>query len=97
MVYLQVNRIAAWFPDPNEREQYQAAAARFRVPYWDWAVTPDPGQNCFPDEFTEEAILTYGPMGYQTILNPLFCYRFQPLDPVQFNNLGVRLPSSALN
>jgi len=86
-----VNRIASWFPDATERRRYQAAAANFRLPYWDFAATPPPGEHVFLDEFTTPGIAVYGPAGWQEIANPLYSYHFHPIDKSAFIHAGVSL------
>lgn len=86
-----VQRIASWFPDPAERILYETAAADFRIPYWDWALTPEEGEDAFLDDFVQRGVTVYGPNGPQLIANPLFSYHFRPLDPGVFEWGDVRL------
>jgi tyrosinase len=79
-VYSMANSIAARFPDPTERQLYQQAASDFRIPYWDWATGPPPGQTHLPSVFWNPTMVQYGPNGAQTIRNPLYAYPFHPLD-----------------
>lgn len=81
--------IASWFPDPTERAYYQDAAIDFRIPYWDWATTPPLGESVYLTEFEQPAIQLYGPNGWQTIANPLYSYKFRPLDPQVFSQGDV--------
>lgn len=81
--------IASWFPDPLERALYQAAAVDFRIPYWDWAVAPPTGENVYLPEFGQPGIQVYGPNGWQLIANPLYSYKFRPLDPKVFSEGDV--------
>ncbi|KAM0329806.1 hypothetical protein ACHAQA_003970 [Verticillium albo-atrum] len=85
VLYHLVQMIASWFRDPIEQAAYEAAASDFRIPYWDWAVTPDPGESAFLSEFRRPALSVYGPNGEQLIANPLFSYQFRPLDPEVFD------------
>ncbi|KAF4867553.1 Tyrosinase [Colletotrichum siamense] len=80
-----VQMIATWFTDPNERAFYHAAAADFRIPYWDWAAAPPTGESVFLPDFESEGIQIYGPNGWQYIANPLYSYKFNPLDPKVFS------------
>ncbi|KAF7875362.1 hypothetical protein EAF04_002534 [Stromatinia cepivora] len=73
--------IAEQFPAGAERERYAAAAANFRIPYWDWAVVPPMGQSVLPPSVSTPTIAVNGPAGVQTISNPLFSYYFNPLNP----------------
>ncbi|KXH25142.1 hypothetical protein CSIM01_11403 [Colletotrichum simmondsii] len=85
ILFQLVQLIASWFPDPTERAYYQAAAIDFRIPYWDWATTPPLGESVYLSEFEQPAIEVYGPNGWQTIANPLYSYKFRPLDPQVFS------------
>ncbi|KAF5875638.1 putative tyrosinase protein [Botrytis fragariae] len=73
--------IAAQFPAGAERNRYTAAAANFRIPYWDWAVVPPTGESVLPPSVSTPTVTVNGPAGVQTISNPLFSYHFNPLDP----------------
>ncbi|KAK6610608.1 hypothetical protein H4I96_02206 [Botrytis cinerea] len=73
--------IAAQFSAGAERDRYTAAAANFRIPYWDWAVVPPTGESVLPPSVSTPTITVNGPAGVQTISNPLFSYHFNPLDP----------------
>ncbi|WYZ34407.1 hypothetical protein EsH8_I_000683 [Colletotrichum jinshuiense] len=85
VLFRLVQMIASWFPDPLERALYQAAAVDFRIPYWDWAVAPPTGENVYLPEFGQPGIQVYGPNGWQLIANPLYSYKFRPLDPKVFS------------
>ncbi|OAR03172.1 hypothetical protein LLEC1_07414 [Akanthomyces lecanii] len=78
-MYALANTIAAQFGD-DEADEYQKAAAEFRVPYWDWSSYAPAGESHFPDVFWNAKISQYGPNGLQTIKNPLYSYQFRPLD-----------------
>lgn len=78
-MYNLTNFVAAQFKD-NEREEYQKAATDFRIPYWDWSLYAPAGESHFPGVFWEPKISQYGPNGVQTINNPLYSYKFHPLD-----------------
>jgi tyrosinase len=69
------------FPPGPMRDRYLSAAATLRLPYWDWAITPSPGQNSLPDCVTQPTIKITYPSGTQTIPNPLYAYNFHPVDP----------------
>ncbi|KZL88097.1 tyrosinase precursor [Colletotrichum incanum] len=85
VLFRLVQLIASWFSDPTERAFYQAAATDFRIPYWDWATPPPPGEMVYLPEFGEPGIQVYGPRGWQFIANPLHNYKFRPLDPDVFS------------
>ena len=71
--------IASSYPE-SEREQYEAAAATFRIPYWDWASDP-----VMPDIVNAPTITIPTPNGVQTVSNPLLTYKLpQPLPASQF-------------
>ncbi|KAJ0167064.1 Tyrosinase [Colletotrichum tanaceti] len=91
VLYRLVQLIASWFPDPTERSFYQDAAIDFRIPYWDWATPPPPGEMVYLSEFAEPGIQVYGPRGWQFIANPLHSYKFRPLDPEVFSEGDQRL------
>jgi tyrosinase len=64
-----------------------------RIPYWDWALEPLAGEDILPPEFGEAAVYVYGPNGWQWIANPLFSYKFKPLDKTAFIHPGVGITS----
>ncbi|OAA58708.1 tyrosinase precursor [Cordyceps fumosorosea ARSEF 2679] len=78
------NAIAGLFTNATERNLYQQAASRFRIPYWDWSLPAPPGETHFPDCFWSPVILQYGPNGLQHIRNPLFSYMFHPVEEDAF-------------
>ncbi|KAI9048358.1 hypothetical protein LZ554_008150 [Drepanopeziza brunnea f. sp. 'monogermtubi'] len=87
VLYEHVQRIANQFPAGSVRDQYVAAAANFRIPYWDWAALPSDGASIYPQSVGgSPSISVDGPAGVQIIANPLYSYRFQPLDPLQLPN-----------
>lgn len=51
---------------------YQAAAATWRTPYWDWAANP-----ALPLVASTPNITVNGPSGQVTVPNPLWSYRWQ--------------------
>jgi tyrosinase len=78
------------FPEGEVRDKYTTAAQSFRIPYWDWAAAPAPGQSSFPSSVGGSPwIDADGPAGVQTIANPLFSYQFQPLNTTELPNLPV--------
>ncbi|RDL42060.1 uncharacterized protein BP5553_02039 [Venustampulla echinocandica] len=60
---------------------YQDAADNLRMPYWDWASTPE-----MPDIINHATIQIDTPTGTQSVSNPLLQYTFQkfPFDPSYF-------------
>jgi len=81
IMYGLVAEIANWWPEGPERRRFQAAADRFRLPYWDWATPALPGQSVFPLSVGGNAYISVsGPNGMQSISNPLYNYNFRPLN-----------------
>ncbi|KAI9050620.1 hypothetical protein LZ554_005779 [Drepanopeziza brunnea f. sp. 'monogermtubi'] len=84
VLYGIIQDIAAKFPAAT-KAQYQAAAATFRIPYWDWAAAPADG-DYFPNAVGASptaTVITPTSNGQQVqIANPLYSYKFHPLNPV---------------
>jgi len=84
VLYGIVQKLASSFPD-STRARYQAAASTFRVPYWDWAAQPPNGDQYFPLSVggsTTASVITPQSNGQiVTIPNPLYSYKFAPLNP----------------
>ncbi|PVF98760.1 Di-copper centre-containing protein [Serendipita vermifera] len=67
-----VKDIANEYTGP-EKAKYVAAAAKFRIPYWDWAANGD-----LPDYVSiEKEVTVHGPKGPKKFPNPLFSYAFK--------------------
>ncbi|KAA8573382.1 hypothetical protein MFRU_053g00020 [Monilinia fructicola] len=81
-----VSFIAGQYPAGAERDRYTAAANRFRIPYWDWAMAAPQGQSIIPASITTPTIAINGPAGVQTISNPLYSYHFNPLNATELPN-----------
>ncbi|KAI9698509.1 MAG: hypothetical protein M1836_004090 [Candelina mexicana] len=64
--------IAASYPSA-QKAKYQAAAVTFRIPYWDWALSPQ-----MPSTLTSSQISINTPTGQKSISNPLHQYAFHP-------------------
>lgn len=79
-MYKMANAIALMFTNTTQRQLYQQAAADFRLPYWDWSLEAPKGETHLPDVFWSPVIQQFGPNGLQNIKNPLYSYRFHPLD-----------------
>ncbi len=76
LLYGLVQMIAAWWPDGELRQRYQTAALNFRVPYWDFAARPPPGESVLPVAIGGSSYVDVdGPNGRQRIANPLFNLR----------------------
>lgn len=82
-LYEAVNTVANSYP-PESRARWQKAASTFRVPYWDWAATIPAGESFFPDFFARvnvQMITTTSNGQWVERPNPLYTYRFNPLNP----------------
>ena len=89
-LYNLIQGIAVQYPAGSTRDQYVAAATNFRIPYWDWAMANQPGGSVLPDSVGGSPSVTVdGPYGTQTIGNPLFSYRFDPLSSSDFPDSPV--------
>ncbi|KAK1776843.1 tyrosinase [Copromyces sp. CBS 386.78] len=85
VLYNLIQNIAKWWPEGEPRKRYQAAALRFRIPYWDWASRPPSGQSVLPLSVGGSPYVDVnGPSGVQRIANPLFGYSFKPLNATAF-------------
>jgi tyrosinase len=85
-----VRDIASWWPAGEVGDQYRATAVDFRIPYWDWAATPPKGESVLPLSVGGSPYVTVdGPVGVQTIANPLFSYGFKPLNRTAFEVFPV--------
>lgn len=71
MLWSNAQSIALTYP-LSQQNDYIAAAATLRVPYWDWAITP-----ALPKVVTTTTISINTPDGFQEIENPLYNYTFQ--------------------
>jgi len=90
VLYDIIQQVASWYPEGVVRDRYTSAALRFRIPYWDWAAPPPPGQSVLPYSIgAYAAVEVDGPNGRQLIANPLFSYEFSPLVPQQLPNPPV--------
>jgi tyrosinase len=84
ILYKLAQTIATFWPD-SEKPRYEAAARRFRHPYWDWAAAPPVGESVLPKSIGGNPYVDVnGPNGLQRIANPLFSYSFKPLDASAF-------------
>ncbi|KAK3341574.1 hypothetical protein B0T25DRAFT_510773 [Lasiosphaeria hispida] len=85
VLYSIIQTIATWWPEGEQRDRYQTAATRFRIPYWDWAATPPSGESVLPLSVGGSPYVDVdGPSGVQRIANPLFSYTFKPLNATAF-------------
>lgn len=79
--YACVQNVVASFPQGALHDRYATAAVSIRIPYWDWAQQPAPGQPVIPASITAKYINgLVTPTGTQNnVINPLFRYTFHPL------------------
>ncbi|KAL8377308.1 hypothetical protein RB595_008138 [Gaeumannomyces hyphopodioides] len=66
-----VSDVASMYTGSNAAA-YQAAAATWRAPYWDWAADP-----ALPQVASTPNITVNGPDGQVTVPNPLWSYKWQ--------------------
>ncbi|ORY65943.1 tyrosinase precursor [Pseudomassariella vexata] len=77
--------IASLYPEGPQQDLFTQAALNFRMPYWDWAVTPPNGTSVLPLSVGGSPdVEVDGPNGRQRIGNPLFSYTFKPLNASSF-------------
>ncbi|KAF2834822.1 Di-copper centre-containing protein, partial [Patellaria atrata CBS 101060] len=81
ILHANVADIVESFPAGETRDRYAAAAATFRMPFWDWARDPAPGQSMYPMSMRTPTIRITAPDGPREIHNPLYSYVFHPLNP----------------
>lgn len=105
VLYNIIQDIARSFPQGPDQDRYVSAASTFRVPYWDWAAAAPSGQSILPPSVGDSATVSVNtPTGPRTIHNPLYSYRFHPLDtnqlpnrPFSFWQETLRYPTSTNN
>lgn len=98
VLYGMIQQIAQLWPAGAIKDEYVAAAANFRIPYWDWAAVPPTGQSVLPDSVGgSPTVNVNGPNGQQVIVNPLYAYQFKPLDPNALPDQPVRSQISNLS
>lgn len=72
-------------PDATTKARYRTAASKLRLPFWDWAEKPPAGEHVLPSSVADEQIPITLPNGtVASIENPLFMYRFDPINPADF-------------
>lgn len=62
--------------DGDFGDQMKAAAQQIRIPYWDWAASPDSGDAVLPPTLSGQQVTIAGPNGDETVDNPLYSYHF---------------------
>lgn len=81
-IYEIATRLAGQYPAGSRRQQNQAAARTLRMPYWDWAMRPPNNGPVLPTLLSNPTVNVNYPNGsIATIENPLYAYRFRPLNP----------------
>lgn len=91
ILYGHIQFIATLYESEAERARYAAAARRFRIPYWDWAITPAAGEGVYPRSVQSPSVDINGPFGVQTIANPLYSYLFHPFNAAKLSMPQVRM------
>ncbi|KAL0254953.1 hypothetical protein SLS55_009477 [Diplodia seriata] len=76
---LMTEIVDEWSESP-ESDNYTEAANSFRLPYWDWAVLPPDGEKSVPEFLSSPTINVTRPNGTETIENPLYSYKYHPLN-----------------
>ena len=72
------------------KDRYRTALPALRLPYWDWAAVPPPGEGAMPWSTQRSTIDIELPNGTNTIANPLATYRFHSLSNSDFVSRAVR-------
>jgi tyrosinase len=81
----KAKEVACEYTNATDRERYIAAAERFHLPCWDWAI-----EAPLPDIVaTEKKVKVYSPPGVEEeIDNPLYGYNFNPV----YDDFGDGMP-----
>ena len=85
----------------DDRERYEDALRRFRVPWWDPTMEPTSDRPVYPPSISTERMLVRTPQGEEEVRNPLFSYVFNPVttelgaEPFSIYETSLRFPSSA--
>ena len=75
----RVQAIAQQYLGRPDTAQWLNAANKFRIPYWDWAET-----QTMPEIVSQQQITITTASGSRTMANPLYTYRFHPLNANDF-------------
>ncbi|KAK7533041.1 uncharacterized protein J3D65DRAFT_558533 [Phyllosticta citribraziliensis] len=81
LLWGHVQDVANALPESPDKAAWVQAAKTFRAPYLDWALLPPEGETNIPDFIVSPKINVTLPNGTQVIDNPLYQYRFHPLNP----------------
>lgn len=60
----------------SSRARMVAAQKTLRLPYWDWAASPESNSTCLPETISSPQITINGPDGAETLNNPLYSFEF---------------------
>lgn len=72
--------IASEYPAGDAQKKALTVASRVRLPYWDWAITPDSTEGAMPASLRKQSATVTYPNGTSgEIPNPLYAYNFHPL------------------
>ncbi|KAH7118957.1 hypothetical protein B0J11DRAFT_552225 [Dendryphion nanum] len=80
VLYLKARQVVAELQDGEVKDRYRKALPSLRLPYWDSAAVPPSGQGSLPMCLQSPKIDVKLPNGTNTIDNPLYSYRFHPLN-----------------
>ncbi|KAF1977325.1 Di-copper centre-containing protein [Bimuria novae-zelandiae CBS 107.79] len=106
VLQLKAVEIANEYPVGSARESALSIADRIRLPYWDWALDPsNSSEGVMPPSLRRQSATVTFPNGTMgEIPNPLFQYRFHPLNYDDFSalaefefmywNTTIRLPDN---
>lgn len=67
----------------SDKAEWQDAANRFRIPYWDWAANSVPPSQVISDQ--NVTILAAPDASSQSVKNPLLAYHFHPVTDGHFD------------
>jgi tyrosinase len=81
--------IANEYPAGDPQKKALSVANRVRLPYWDWAITPDNStEGIMPASLRRQSVTVTFPNGTsENIPNPLYAYNFHPLKYEDFSAL----------
>ncbi|KJX97601.1 hypothetical protein TI39_contig477g00009 [Zymoseptoria brevis] len=74
--FLAIAQTVAQSYPAASRDRMVAAAGVLRLPFWDWASTPESNSTTLPAYITESQITIEGPNGQETMDNPLYKFSF---------------------
>ncbi|KAF2747125.1 Di-copper centre-containing protein [Sporormia fimetaria CBS 119925] len=86
VLHLNAREAISEFPDGTLKETYTRALQSFRMPYWDWAAQPSAGSTVLPLSVQRPRVTLVVPNGTVTVDNPLYSYRFHPLNTTDFDS-----------